>query len=435
MKKQLLQIAAAIIMATFTLQAQVAPTIVAGDFVNNLIGVEVDESGNLWVTEYGQANDDGVITIIAPDGTKTVFMTGLPSALNPLTGEVAGAFRTYQMPNNKVLIVVGEGPHAMGESLLVVDKSNFTPGTPLTLNDVELSMKLGDHVHDQGLLQSDPYNITWAANGDILVADAGANLILKVEATTGTVSTVAALPPIPNPLPFGPPVMDAVPTDIVPKADGSGYYVCQLTGFPFVDSVSTIFNLDNSGNLTPWQTGFTLITDMGYDPKDGNLCVLQFSRFGALDTTLTFFPGAGRVIKLWPDGSREVIAENFIGFAPSFTFDAAGDLYVTDLFGFVYKYDFVSGTGDTKLLATNVTAFPNPFTERVSIGFELEKQANVKLNIYDMHGRLVHGVAEQNMAAGQQSITWEADGAKQGLYIYHLLVDGRLASGVLNVTK
>ena len=422
-------------MATFTLSAQVAPTIVAQGFVNNLIGVEVDDSGNLWVTEYGQANDDGVITIIAPDGTQTVFMTGLPSALNPLTGEVAGAFRTYQMPNNKVLIVVGEGPHAMGESLLVVDKSNFTPGTPLTLNDVELSMKLGDHVHDQGLLQSDPYNITWAANGDILVADAGANQILRVEATTGTVSTVASLPPFPNPLPFGPPVVDAVPTDIVPKADGSGYYVCQLTGFPFVDGAASIFNLDNAGVLTPWQTGFTLLTDMGYDPKDDNLCVLQFGQFGPVDSTLGFYPGTGKVIKIMPNGDKVTIAESFIGLAPSFCFDAAGDMYVTDLFGFIYKYDFVSGTEDGKLLAANVQVYPNPFTERVNIGFDLENAAAVQANIYDLNGRLVKAFAEQNMAAGPQVLTWEAGGAQPGTYFYHLLVDGRLASGLLEVAR
>ncbi len=422
-------------MATFTLKAQVEPTIVAQGFVNNLIGVEVDDSGNLWVTEYGQANDDGVITIIAPDGTQTIFMTGLPSALNPLTGEVAGAFRTYQMPNNKVLIVVGEGPHAMGESLLVVDKSNFTPGTPLTLNDVELSMKLGDHVHDQGLLQSDPYNITWAANGDILVADAGANLILKVEANTGTVSTVASLPPFANPLPFGPPFVDAVPTDIVPKADGSGYYVCQLTGFPFVDGAASIFNLDNSGNLTPWQTGFTLLTDMGYDPKDDNLCVLQFGQFGPVDTTLGFYPGTGKVIKIMPNGDKSIIAEGMIGLNPSFTFDAVGNMYVTDLFGFIYKYDFVSGTGETKPFASNVTASPNPFTERVNLGFELENVADVQANIYDMNGRLVKAFAEQKMTAGQQSLTWEANNAQPGMYFYHLLVDGRVASGLVTLSR
>lgn len=433
--KQLITLATAIFMGTFVLDAQVSPTIIGQDFVNGLIGVEVDSSGNVWVTEFGNGNDDGKVSIIAPDGTVTPFMVGLPSALNPLTGEITGSFRTYQWPNNKVAIVVGEGPHPMAESIIVVDKSNFTPGTPLTLNDVELSMKLGEFVHDEGLLQSDPYNFAVTPNGDLLVADAGANLILKLASGTGTVSTVTALPGIPNPLPFGPPVMDAVPTDIVPKPDGSGYYVCQLTGFPFIDSVSTIFNLDNSGNLTPWQTGFTLITDMGYDPKDGNLCVLQFSRFGPVDTTLDFYPGAGRLIKLWPSGSRSVVAEGFIGFTPSFCFDAVGNLYVTDLFGFVYKYDLVSKTEDAQLLTTSVTAFPNPASDRVIIGFKLETVANVRLNVYDLSGKLVHAVAEQNMQTGQQSFTWKTNAVLPGMYLYHLLVDGRVTAGLVSVVR
>ncbi len=433
--KQLITLATAIFMATFTLQAQVAPTIIGQGFVNGLIGVDVDADGKIWITEYGTGNDDGQVSILNPDGTTTPFMTGLPSALNPLTGEIAGSFRTYQLPNNKVLIVVGEGPHAMGESLLVVDKSNFTPGTPLTLANVELSMKLGDFVHDQGLPQSDPYNITWAPNGDILVADAGANQIIRLASGTGTLSTEATLAPIPNPLPFGPPMVDAVPTDIVPKADGSGYYVCQLTGFPFIEGAASIFNLDNGGNLTPWQTGFTCLTDMGYDPKDGNLCVLQFAQFGPVDSTLNFYPGTGKVIKIMPNGDKVVIADGFIGLAPSFTFDAIGNLYVTDIFGFVYKYEFVSGSDEPQALATNVTAYPNPSSDRVNIGFELETAAKVRMNIYDQQGKLVHAVAEQSMGAGQQSFTWETNTAQPGMYLYHLLVDGGVVTGLVNVVR
>ncbi|MCO6479981.1 MAG: hypothetical protein J5I94_25310 [Phaeodactylibacter sp.] len=99
------------------------------------------------------------------------------------------------MPDNKVLIVSGEDPDPKAEALLIVDKSGFIPGTPLTPADVEQIIKLGDFVHGQGILQSNPYNIA--------------------------------------------------------KPDGSGFYVCNLTGFPFLEGAATIFNLDNSGNLTP----------------------------------------------------------------------------------------------------------------------------------------------------------------------------------------
>jgi hypothetical protein len=432
--KQLITLATAIFMATFTLTAQVMPTIIGQGFEKGLIGIEVSDDGKIWLTEQGSGNDDGAITVLNPDGTTSPFMVGLPSAPTPI-GELSGPVRTIQLPGNKVLVVMGEGTLDNMESLLVMDKSDWTPGTPLPISAAEQVIEIGDFTHTQGSMNSNPYNLAWDTAGDMYIADAGGNAIVKRNSATGELSQFASFPPFPNPLPFGPPVVDPVPTDIVAKPDGSGFYVCQLTGFPFVDSVANVYSLDNSGNYSVWQSGFTLLTDMGIDPSDGNLCVLQMSRFGMVDTTFTFFPGAGRVIKIWPDGSRSVLAENFIGLCPSFNFDSAGDLYVTDLFGFVYKYDLVSGTRENKLLATKVTAYPNPAPEQVSIGFELERAASVGLNIYDLNGRLVKGFAEGNMAAGPQSLVWDARSAMPGTYFFHLLVDGRVASGLLEVVR
>ncbi len=95
----------------------------------------------------------------------------------------------------------------------------------------------------------------------------------------------------------------------------------------------------------------------------------------------------------------------------------------------------MTGTGEAKRQAVNVTTSPNPFTERVSIGFELEISASVKANIYDLNGRLAKAFVEQKMAAGTQALTWEAGAALPGTYIYHLLVEGRLASGILEVVR
>lgn len=431
--KQIFTLTAAFLLLFGFLQAQ--PTIVGQGFVNGLIGVEVDAEGNIWVVEYGTGNDDGKVSIIAPDGSVSTFMNGLPSALNPLTGEIAGSFRTWQMPDNKVAVLVGEGPHPQGEALLMVDKSDYTPGSPLDLNDVEQTYKFGTFVHDQGLLQSDPYNIVWDENGDMLVADAGANAILKYEVATDEISFAAQLPGVPNPLPFGPPVSDAVPTDIVAKRDHSGYYVCQLTGFPFVDNAATVYNLDNEGNLTPWQTGFTLLTDMGYDPRDSNLCVLQFSQFGLIDTVLNFIPGAGKLIKLYEDGSREVLADGFIGLTPSFTFDSAGDLYVTDVFGFIYKYDLPSGTRENHLKELNTAVFPNPTSSLAHIRFVLENTAEVQLNLYSMQGQVVASMDAGTLLAGEQQLSWDTQAVPAGTYLYHLLVDGYVSAGLIQVKK
>ena len=112
MKKQLLFLAFTLVSSIFSLQAQSTPKIVAQGFNTGLIGIEVDADGNIWVTEHGTGNDDGRVSIIDKDGNTTVFMTGLPSTYIQGAGETVGSFRTIQMANNKVLIVIGEGTHA-----------------------------------------------------------------------------------------------------------------------------------------------------------------------------------------------------------------------------------------------------------------------------------------------------------------------------------
>jgi len=208
MKKQLLLSAFALCIGSLSLQAQVAPVIYSQGHNKGLIGINFDASGNLWVTENGTGNDDAQITIIDPAGNNTLFMTGLPSTYIQAAGEVVGAYRTYQRPNNKVLIVVGEGSNAKSETLLLVDKSAFTPGTPFTMANVEKTIAHGAFVHAQGFVQSNPFNVAWDADDNIFIADAGANSIVKWDKTTEQFSIVKTIDRFPNPLPFGPPMVD-----------------------------------------------------------------------------------------------------------------------------------------------------------------------------------------------------------------------------------
>ena len=56
---------------------------------------------------------------------------------------------------------------------------------------------------------------TLAEPGGRLVADAGANALLRV-AANGTLETVAVFPPPPNLTPVGPPMVEAGPTAVAP---------------------------------------------------------------------------------------------------------------------------------------------------------------------------------------------------------------------------
>lgn len=430
----------ALLATQFSIQAQMNATIVAQGFNKGLIGVEVDAQGNVWVTEHGTGNDDGQITIIDPAGNKSLFMTGLPSTYNQLAGEVAGSFRTYQMPGNKVMIVIGEGTHEKSEALLVVDKTAYAPGKPLTLTNVEQTIKFGTFVHAQGILQSDPFHSTWDAAGNIYVADAGANAILKWDKATGAISIVKSFERTPNPLPFGPPVVDPVPTKILRKADGS-FYVCQLTGFPFVPGSAKVYNLTAAGDLSVHAEGFTCLTDMNFDPKDNNLCVLQFGEFGQVDTTLNFKIGTAAVIKLLPNGQRQTIVTGIGGLAPSFNFDGKGGVYVTDLvFGQVLRFDLSTDTKESAVVSSAVKAYPNPFVEQLAIEYQLEQSADVSVGIFDLNGKQVARFDEGQKGPGTYTVRWNGtegglQKAASGMYIYRLTAGAELVSGIVNFVR
>ena len=93
-----------------------------------------------------------------------------------------------------------------------------------------------------GAIDSNPFGFALAPGGGFLVADAGANDFLNSTAG-GVISTLGVLPAKPNPLPFGPPVYQSVPTSIAVGPDGA-YYIGQLTGFPFPPGAANIFRFD-----------------------------------------------------------------------------------------------------------------------------------------------------------------------------------------------
>lgn len=61
---------------------------------------------------------------------------------------------------------------------------------------------------------SNPFDLV-AAGNRLYVTDGGQNVLWRIDLTNGNFSALADFPPVPNPLPFGLPVVDAVPTGIV----------------------------------------------------------------------------------------------------------------------------------------------------------------------------------------------------------------------------
>ena len=71
--------------------------------------------------------------------------------------------------------------------------------------------------------------------------------------------------------------------------------------------------------------------------------------------------------------------------------------------------------------------FPNPFNPQTMITFSLPVQEQVRLDIYDLSGRLVRRLVDEQMQAGRYQVEWDGTDASggtvaSGVYFYRLTV-------------
>ncbi len=72
---------------------------------------------------------------------------------------------------------------------------------------------------------------------------------------------------------------------------------------------------------------------------------------------------------------------------------------------------------ETVTLARN---WPNPFSDRTTIQYELARPDHVRLAIYDMLGRKVATLVDRSQAAGSHTAEFEAGALSSGVYLYRL---------------
>ncbi|OWY22373.1 ScyD/ScyE family protein [Sphingobacteriales bacterium UPWRP_1] len=304
--------------------------------LNGPIGITADTNGNLWVAEVGTGNNDGQISILTPNGNKHPFLVGLPSVYVEETGEVVGPWHVYLLPGNTVAMVIGgQAGTDFGASVVYASSFGFLPGdAPLTTANITYVDHIGDYIYGIGYTDSNPYAAEWDNDGNMYVADAGANAIVRVDANTGDYSIFATFPDFPNPVPVGPPFVNVVPTSILAAPDGSGFYVSSLTGFPFLPGAASIFHVDWDGTVTTLYAGLTTITSMAINPINGNLMVTQLGEF-SLDI-FNFLPNSSQLLEIEPDGTVTPV----VGLLNSLTGVAfvGPDIYLSSIFmGEVYS--------------------------------------------------------------------------------------------------
>ena len=263
-----------------TFAAVQGPPVAAG--LNSPIGMTEDNKGYIWVTEAGSGTiNNGQVTVITPSGSFPAI-TGFNSGMSP---ENSPEGLNHLIYKDGMLYIL----HGLDDVMYVADISSFVPGvTPaiaassLTKFDIGTFVR-NAHPNAPDAKDSNPYNLTFGPNGDLFIADAGGNAIIRRDKDTGTLSVYAVFPDVPNAIfdptkpQNGPPTIDAVPTGIV--FNGTDFLVTTLVGFPFPANAATIYKVSATGTapVTPvaYKTKFSGLTDIALTPG-GKTIVTEF---------------------------------------------------------------------------------------------------------------------------------------------------------------
>ena len=125
----------------------------------------------------------------------------------------------------------------------------------------------------------------------------------------------------------------------------------------------------------------------------------------------------------------------------------------------VHRYDFlhlpgwnVSVTGLDPIVSATphgglptagtlmTSASPNPFNPRVEIKYALERDALVRVAIYDIHGRMVRTIHNGQQSAGERSVTWDGHDRNgrampSGTYLYRVDTGSTAGMGKITLAK
>lgn len=68
-------------------------------------------------------------------------------------------------------------------------------------------------------------------------------------------------------------------------------------------------------------------------------------------------------------------------------------------------------------------SYPNPFNPETRISFKVEKESNVKIEVFDILGRTVATLVDKKLNSGNHSVSWNASNLNSGVYFYRIETD------------
>lgn len=215
-------------------------------------------------------NNNGRISRIAPDGTRTTVVDGLPVAVGPIGDTIGPA--SVAFIGNQLYAIISAGPahghpefaggvyrvNSDGTLELVVDTDTWTVDNP----PVECA-----HCDTPGDERSNPYDVL-AVGGRLYYTDGNKDLVNVVNPAAPDGSRISRLADL---SPGGHKVL----TGMALAPDGS-LYVANLTPAPFLAGGGAVRRVSMSGSVTEVAGGLSAATGVALSPG-GGLYVAQIA--------------------------------------------------------------------------------------------------------------------------------------------------------------
>ncbi|MBI5326616.1 MAG: T9SS type A sorting domain-containing protein [Ignavibacteriae bacterium] len=82
-----------------------------------------------------------------------------------------------------------------------------------------------------------------------------------------------------------------------------------------------------------------------------------------------------------------------------------------------------------------VQNYPNPFSGKTRINFEIGQDSEINLSIYNMLGEHICTLADGRKQAGNYSVDWDGSNFFSGTFFCRLTVDNHSVSSIINLIK
>jgi len=193
----------------------------------------------------------------------------------------------------------------------------------------------------------------------------------------------------------------------------------QSTNSAAIDPLfSTTSILDPEGNPGQYPFFWSGTSHLdGANPYSSAAYVAFGEAQGKMNNTLMDVHGAGAQ-RSDPKSGKAADYPQFFG--------PQGDVrYVYNYVRCVRTVDGTSGANELPSIPEQCTLgqnYPNPAVSSTTIPYQLQSSGMVSLTVYDILGRLVATLVQQNAAAGTHTVSFRTDNLPAGLYVYQLRI-------------